>query len=257
MTDHRRVLLVTRGDDMGAFQAGNLAIMDAFRNGILRNASIMVSAPYAQQAAALVKHEHDLCLGLHITLTSEWDTPRWGPVSSPDAVPSLLDRDGCFFRTPMELYEREVRIEEMMREVRAQLERARALGLDIRYIDEHMGVGWLLSPPAERRLSDALRELSQQEGLLWHKDVPLKFLACTSAAELQQTLQELTAGSYLLITHPAYESEEMRKVVGYSAPVVGQIARVRENDYRMLCHPEVLKTIQEKAIAVLRYDECG
>ncbi|GCE23379.1 ChbG/HpnK family deacetylase [Dictyobacter kobayashii] len=81
MLDRKGIHLITRGDDMGAFQAGNQAIINAYKHGILRNASIMMPAPYLHEAIELAKGEPGLCLGLHITLTSEWDVPRWGPLS--------------------------------------------------------------------------------------------------------------------------------------------------------------------------------
>ena len=93
-----RIRLITRGDDCGAALSGNAAIRDAFREGILRNTSVMVPGPVVEEAAQMLAHERDLCFGLHCTLTAEWDRVRWGPVLPPDRVPSLVDRRGHFYQ---------------------------------------------------------------------------------------------------------------------------------------------------------------
>ncbi|GCE50515.1 hypothetical protein EI42_04335 [Thermosporothrix hazakensis] len=257
MTDGE-IRLITRGDDCGMFRAGNLAIVDAFERGILRNASIMVPAPQFEHAARLLKNRSGLCLGLHVTLTAEWDRPRWGAVSPPETVSSLLDEDQCFFRSSMELFQHGVEPEEVVREVRAQLARARSYGLDIRYLDEHMGIGWVYQqhdPEIRWRIMDALRELAQQEGLIWTRDLVPTLPAPQSVAELRDLLTTLSEGTYLLITHPASASQEIHLTTNRDNPVPGQVARARQNDYALLCHQEILRVVQEQRIRLTRYDE--
>lgn len=251
------IRLITRGDDWGAFRSGNLAIIDAFRHGILRNASLMVPGPHFSHAVHLVKDEPDLCLGLHVTLTSEWDAPRWGPISPPETVPSLVDSDGCFFHETMDLHRDELNFEEVVREARAQLAVARSFGLDIRYMDEHMGLNWLFRPhdTTRQRVGEVLRELAWQEGLVWHLDVAQTALPFQTLTEVQETLRNLMAGTHLLITHPTYEGQEIQQIVNCENPLPGLVAQVRQNDHYLLCHPEVMKTIQEKQIVLARYDE--
>ena len=77
-------------------------------------------------------------LGLHLTLTSEWKTYRWGSVESADKVPSLLGPDGTF---PIETPDVAAKAipAEAEREIRAQVERAIALGIHPTHLDSHMG----------------------------------------------------------------------------------------------------------------------
>lgn len=251
--------LITRGDDLGAFKAGNHAILDAFRRGILRNASVMIPAPQIEHAVALVKQEPDLCLGLHVTLTSEWYTPRWGPVSSPEDVPSLVDEDGYFYKNSGELHKHGGKLDEMIREVRAQLVRARELGLNIRYMDEHMGVGWLCEgddPNPPQRLEDTLRELASEEGLLWHRDLATTIFSYPSIEECTRSLPLLTAGTHVFVTHPALADEEMQQICGPDCPVAGHMAQLRFQDYNLLCHTDVYQTIHNHGIRLARYDDC-
>ena len=257
MDAHPRICLITRGDDLGTFQASNRAIVDAFEHGILRNASLMVPAPNFLHAVQLVKKRPGLCLGLHITLTSEWDTTRWGPVSPPERVPSLVGADQCFFASSQELFQHGVDPEEALQEVRAQLELARELGLDIRYLDEHMGIGWLFDPatPQLKRLTEIFRQLAREEGLVWHEDLPhMQKLEC-DLADLPLVLSGLQEGSYVLITHPSYAEPEIQAVTGQAYPQPGDLAQTRWRDYQMLCDPRVAQIVREREIQLVRYDE--
>lgn len=80
----------------------------------------------------------DLDIGLHLTLTSEWKTYRWGPVSDLGEVPGLLDDEGKLWRSVREVV-MNATPEEVEKEIRAQIERALALGLQPGHIDTHMG----------------------------------------------------------------------------------------------------------------------
>ena len=257
MDKHRCIRLLTRGDDLGAFQAGNRAIVDAFQHGILRNTSLMVPAPHFHHAAHLVKQFPGLCLGLHITLTAEWDTPRWGPVSPPETVPSLVDQDGSFFRTTQELFRHHVNMDEVICEVKAQLHLARSFGLDIRYLDEHMGIGWIFHPEDAQRtpLSEAFKAIAREAGLVWEKDVAHLVHLPPGQQTLPETLRQLQAGTYLLITHPAYIDAETQQVVGQEHTQPGDFARSRWPDYQLLCDPEIMHIINERHIQLIRYDE--
>ncbi len=254
---HERIRLITRGDDLGTFQAGNRAIVDAFQHGILRNASLMVPTPNFLHAAHLVRNLPGLCLGLHITLTSEWIAPRWGPISPPEVVPSLVDKDRCFFSTVTDLFRHGIIVEEAMHEVRAQLALARSLKLDIRYLDEHMGVGWIYerTDSAHKRLTNAFRQLAYEEGLIWHEDIANMQNLDINQLELLPSLNKLQAGSYVMVTHPAYVEPETQAVVGQSYSQPGEFAHARMHDYLLLCDPEVARVVRERNIQLARYDE--
>ncbi len=87
----------------------------------------MVPCPWLTEVAAYAKAHPDADLGLHLTLTSEWKTYRWGPVASKDTVPSLLDPSGYLW-PDTDPAKQHIKAEEAEREIRAQIEKALSLG---------------------------------------------------------------------------------------------------------------------------------
>ncbi len=124
-------LLVVSCAELGVFHAGNVAIYEALRNGTATTATLMVPAPWARGAAAQYRGED---VGVGLTLNSEHDLYRWGPITQ---APSLLDGDGGFPRTAADLWDH-ADLDEVRRECRAQLERAIYWGFDVSHLDAHL-----------------------------------------------------------------------------------------------------------------------
>lgn len=131
-------LLILHGDDLGVAHSVNAASLDALERGAITSASIMMPTPWVTEVAAWAKAHPDADLGLHLTLTSEWQTYRWGSVESRDKVPSLLEADGTFPSDVPPVATR-ARTAEVERELRAQVERALAIGIHPTHLDSHMG----------------------------------------------------------------------------------------------------------------------
>src|ERR1043165_3064905 len=131
-------LLIVHADDLGMAHSVNAATMKAFETGLVNSGSIMVPCPWLPEIAAYARANPQADLGLHLTLTSEWTQFRWGPVSAKDRVASLLDPNGYFRLTETDAAQyadpKEVELE-----LRAQIERARSLGIVPTHLDSHMG----------------------------------------------------------------------------------------------------------------------
>ena len=130
-------LLIIHGDDLGMSHSVNAASIRSLERGMVNSASIMVPAPWFPEIAAWARKNPDADLGLHLTLTSEWTTYRWGPVLSRDAVPSLFDKDGYLYITE-DVAAAHIDPREAEAEVRAQIEKARAFGIQPTHLDSHM-----------------------------------------------------------------------------------------------------------------------
>jgi len=131
-------LLILHADDLGVAHSVNVASFDALDKGAISSASIMMPTPWVGEVAAYARSHPNVDLGLHLTLTSEWETYRWGSVESKDKVQSLLDSTGTFpsETAPVTAKAKPVEAE---RELRAQVERALALGIHPTHLDSHMG----------------------------------------------------------------------------------------------------------------------
>src|SRR5215213_2425231 len=131
-------LLIVHADDLGMAHSVNAATIKAFETGLVNSGSIMVPCPWLSEIAAFARANPQADLGLHLTLTSEWTSFRWGPVSSRDRVSSLLDKDGYLRLTESEAAA-QADPKEVEMEITAQIERARALGIQPTHLDSHMG----------------------------------------------------------------------------------------------------------------------
>ena len=131
-------LLILHADDLAVAHSEDAASFDALDRRAVTSASIMIPCPWLTEVATYAKAHPDADLGLHLTLTSEWKTYRWGPVSSTNTVPSLLDPSGYLWPDTPEAV-RNLKADEAEREIRAQVERAIAMGIHPTHLDSHMG----------------------------------------------------------------------------------------------------------------------
>jgi len=131
-------LLILHADDLGVAHSENAVSFDALLKGGINSASIMMPTPWVTEVAAFSKANPTADLGLHLVMTSEWDTFRWGGLAPTDKTPSLHDPDGTMPRQTQTVATR-AKLDEVERELRAQIDRAYAIGLKPTHVDSHMG----------------------------------------------------------------------------------------------------------------------
>ena len=125
-------------DDAGMCDEANIAVRNYFETGDLRSAAVMVPCPYAMELVDWAKTQDLPDVGVHLTLTSEWKSYRWGPVSDPAKVPGLIDPEGRMWHDVPEVVSH-ASAAEVETEVRAQIDRVIAAGFTPSHIDTHMG----------------------------------------------------------------------------------------------------------------------
>jgi predicted glycoside hydrolase/deacetylase ChbG (UPF0249 family) len=134
--------VIAHVDDLGMSHGSNAAFLDLARAGYVTCGSVMVPCPWFREIAEAGASDPTLDLGVHLTLTSEWQRYRWRPMSTVSLASGLIDADGYMWRELASLRGHLVP-EAAEVELRAQLDEAIAAGLEPTHIDAHMGAALL------------------------------------------------------------------------------------------------------------------
>jgi YdjC-like protein len=132
-------------DDMGMSFDSDEGGIAALTKGMSTSCSVMMPCPWVPGFIHWLNDHPDIDAGLHLTLTSEWKDYRWGPLAGKNAVPGLVDKEGDLWPS-VEAVVQHATADEVEKEIRAQLDRARAMGFEPTHLDTHMGT--LFGAPA-------------------------------------------------------------------------------------------------------------
>jgi len=223
-------LVILSCDDLGSCHAANIGVYSALREGVATCASIMVPAPWSRHAAMMYSGED---IGVHLTLNAEHPLYRWGPITH---APSLLSGDGGFPREIDDLWEH-ADPAEVLRECRAQIERAILWGFDVSHLAPHLSAITLRpeffdvyldlavefrlpirlpSTIDEERAGFPFRRLAAEEGVVFpdHFDHDWK---AGSRDRVLDALRNLRPGVTEIHVQPAIDTAEVRALAGESA----------------------------------------
>jgi predicted glycoside hydrolase/deacetylase ChbG (UPF0249 family) len=131
-------VMIINADDFGMCHDQNEGVMQGLTRGLFTSSTILVTCPWFEEAAEFARSNQQADLGVHLTLTAEWDRYKWGPVLGRNAVPSLCNDHGYLWQTVEEVYQHD-NLDEVEVELRAQVEKARGAGIDVTHLDSHMG----------------------------------------------------------------------------------------------------------------------
>jgi predicted glycoside hydrolase/deacetylase ChbG (UPF0249 family) len=131
-------VIILHADDAGMCEEANISISDYFENGNIQSAAVMMPCPNAGEMIEWAKENPKHDIGIHLTLTSEWKEYRWGTVADKAEVPGLLDPEGKMWRSVREVVMNATPVE-VEEEIRAQIDKAIAMGYNPSHIDTHMG----------------------------------------------------------------------------------------------------------------------
>ena len=218
-------LLIITSDNLGMYHAANVACYESLREGIATNASLMVPAPWAQEA---VRGYRDADVGVHLTLNANFSCYRWNSITH---APTLHSGEGGFPRTTADLWEH-ADTEEVRRECRAQIERAILWGFEVTHLDSHMGAmiqrpeffDVYLDLALEFRLPMRLnadesqstagfpfRNLAREENVLF-PDYVTSVGAGEPHSRLIDILNDLESGVTEICIQPAIDTPELREL---------------------------------------------
>lgn len=131
-------LLIVHADDLGLSHSTNVAVMKAFDNQYITSASIMPNCPWFPEIAGYVSKHPGLDIGIHLTLTAEWEYYKWGGVASSTEIPGLLNKQGYLYPSGEEMA-KAATPEQVEKELKAQIERVINSGIQPTHFDNHMG----------------------------------------------------------------------------------------------------------------------
>jgi predicted glycoside hydrolase/deacetylase ChbG (UPF0249 family) len=275
----RKKYLIIHADDAGMSHSVNRATIDAMEQGIVSSTSILIPPAWFPEFAAYARKNPEKDYGVHLTLTSEWEFFRWGPVAPREQVSSLVDDEGYLWDN-VELVAQHVNGDEAEIELRAQIHRAKQFGVPLSHLDTHMGA--LFSRPD-------LMEVYVKLGLEF--DLPVLFirqitpevargypaLASRGQAMIERLssrrfplldsigqfydgeshearhkqyvnfLRDLPAGISELIIHCGYDNEELRAIT--------DSASRRDGDRRIFTDPATAALVKDLEIEVITWKQ--
>jgi predicted glycoside hydrolase/deacetylase ChbG (UPF0249 family) len=256
-------LLIINADDFGMCHAVNEAVFRALKKGVLRSTTLMVPCPWALHAMHFLADHPEISFGVHLTVISEWGNYRWGPLTSREKVPSLIDQAGYFYSFEhMPGFLAQVRLGELEMEFRAQIEAVLAAGLTPTHLDWHC-----LRIGGRADILEVMLKLAREYGLAlrvagrsWIEKVQGQGLPSNDydfldsylldpvdkSARYEQLLRELPAGLSEWAVHPGLDNAELLAIEADGK-------RVRQRDYDFLVSQTAQDIVQEEGIMLLDY----
>jgi chitin disaccharide deacetylase len=262
-------LLIIHADDLAVAHSQDAATFDALDRGPVTSSSIMVPCPWLTEVADYAKVHPDADLGLHLTLTSEWKTYRWGPVESRQNVQSLLDPSGYLWNDEA-VAAQHIKPDEVEREIRAQVERAISLGIHPTHLDSHMGTlftrpdlfGVYIKVAHEYKLPFlAVRSPDARPAMLSQlsdRDIVVDSVVIASSGSAPadwgkfyaDAIKNLKPGLTEMIVHLGHDDTEMEAVM-VDHPDYGSAWRQR--DYNVVTSPEFKNELKENHVVLVHW----
>jgi len=260
-------LLILHADDLGVAHSEDSASFDALNKGAVNSASVMMPTPWVTEVAEYMKTHPNADIGLHLTFTSEWKTYRWGGVAPREQVPSLYDADGTLPQLTATFVKR-AKVDEVEKELRAQVDRAYEIGMRQTHLDSHMTA--LFTKPELFRMyvrvarsyklpftfygtqTPAIRAVLTENDI-----VPSAVIMAEQAGSREQwmryyrdAIRNLKPGLSEILVHLGYDDSELRAVTaGYDVFE----AKWRQRDYDVMTSPEFRQALKDNNIVLVTW----
>ena len=264
-------LLIIHADDLAVAHSEDAASFEALDKGGATSASIIVPGPWLAEVADYAKSHPEADLGLHLALTSEWKTFRWGSVESKDKVPSLLDPAGTLWPLT-ELVAKNAKPQEAEQEFLAQVKQAIEMGIHPTHLDSHMGSAFSTPelfaayvkvahefhlPFLAVRVNDDRAKLLS---LLSDKDILVDSVVIANPSVLPDQWKEfylnaiknMKPGLTEIIVHLGHDDAELQAVM-VDHPDYGSAWRQR--DFDVVSSLEMKKTLRDNNIVLIHWKD--
>ncbi|MEM7034056.1 MAG: polysaccharide deacetylase family protein [Chloroflexota bacterium] len=272
-------VVIFHADDVGMCHSSIAAFEEMIATGPLTSGATMVPCSWFPTVAAYCRENPETDIGVHLTFTSEWDTYRWGPLSTGDPTSGLMDDEGYFYRTTADA-QANANPDFIEAEVIAQVERAIQAGITITHIDTHMGtmfhpnfINAYLAAGRKYKMPLLILRMSEERQKRWADNPEMLQAILKSVNEAEEdgfplvdylyqmplrepenriddvtkTLDELQPGLTKFIVHPCKDTAEIRHV----APDW----RGRVADYQCFIHDEIKDYLAKSKIQIIGYRE--
>jgi chitin disaccharide deacetylase len=234
----------------------NVALERLIQSGLPVSVSVMFPTPWHQETVEMLKRYPDVSAGIHLTLNSEWKNYRWGPVLGRSAVPTLVDADGYFFQSAAALYQNRPKIEEVEKELRAQIERALKSGLKIDYVDYHMGT--VTQYPEFRDVTERLaREFGLGMSGYFGEEIDAPQYAAApqhKGDSLVALINRLEPGVNVVITHVGIDDAELGALLDMNTSnPLPDMSKNRQGELDALTSSRFRKALESRNIRLTTY----
>ena len=256
-------LLIINADDFGMCNSVNEAVFRALGYGVLRSTTLMVPCPWARHAMRFLADHLEFPFGIHLTAISDWPDYRWGPVTSKEKVPSLINDEGYFYNFEhMPEFLAHVRLDELELEFRTQIEALLSAGLSPTHLDWHS-----LRIGQRPDIVDVMFKLAREYGLalrvagrasiekIQAQGLPTNdhdFLDSYGLDPIDKTnryvqlLHDLPIGLNEWALHPALDNTEL-------LAIEPEGNHIRQTDFDFLMSEDASETIKKEGIILLDY----
>jgi chitin disaccharide deacetylase len=273
-------LLIIHGDDVGVSHSQNKATFEALKSGLVTSTSMMVPSAWSAEVGVMAKEIPDADIGIHITLTNEWNNYNWPPKAGKSVVPGLTNEKG-FMYPDCPPVTANASPEEVELEIRAQIKGANEMGITPTHLDSHMGCIFYGRPEYLRSYLKIAQELKIpamvntqiMEGIIKPnkaifeginlENIPvINEIIMANPEDYKSGMEEfytkqltnLKPGVHVMLIHLAFDDEEMNAVTAghdsYHAPW-------RQADFDFFTSEKAKELIQKNKIKLITWKEIG
>jgi len=246
---------LVRCDDLGMCHSVNMAFEKVVESKLPVSTSVMFACPWYQEAVEFLHRHPEVSVGIHLTLNSEWRNYRWGPVTGMAGASSLVDSIGYFFPSRAKLFANNPVTEEVEKELRAQINRAMLSGLQIDYLDYHMGAAVQteeLRQLVERLAHEYKLGIAQYFGEIYSNKTYHAPLG-NKIDSLVAVIDHIGPGINLQVVHIGLDMDEMRALQDLNPFGLPDMSKQRQGELESLLSPQFREALKRDHVISTTY----